>query len=168
MRETQRRARKARFGKFIWWLGILATGILVAALGQGFRVSAKDDLRVHIFLALAAALTMLFSHLWIVIYLRFLRREVRLHQETQDGPPSGEIPRARLLWSTVATAAVFGSFFLGPLGLVGEVPSGLHGVVGFLALAAQWMSLRGEKRDLAACDEVLLRLFAAEAAHLEG
>ena len=162
MNEIRHGGQHARFGKFVWWIGVMATALLIATLVQGFSVTGQNSLRAHLFLALAATLMMLFSHLWIVIYLRFLRRQVRLHRESRGEGRQEEVPAAGLRWSAAAILLVFVSFFLGPLGLMGELPSSFHSAVGFAALAAQGLSLRREKRDLAASDRVLGRLFTAE------
>ena len=164
MAETRSTVRKGRFGRTIWWVGVLATLVLVAALAQGFEVRNPETLRPHLFLGLVASLILLFCHLWIGGYLRVLRREIRLHLASSGSPAGVEVPRPHSLWAFVAVILLLGSFLLGPAGLQGVVPYAFHAAAGFLALAAQVAGLWVEKRDLAASDRILDRLFAAERA----
>lgn len=167
MSKASTTGKGSRFGTVIWWVGVLATAVLIATLVQGLDVKDRASLQPHLFLALAAVLMMLFSHLWIQIYLRVLGREMRNHQQ-EAGPGesedlSEEDPSSMgLSWGIAAVVLVFSSFGLGPLGLIGKVSLAVHGWVGLLALGVQVASLWIERRNLGSTGQALRRLYAAE------
>ena len=157
MSDEGTRPKRTDYGKIVWWTGLLATLGFVATLLQGLAVAGRQGLQLHLFLALAATLLMLFSHLWIVIYLWSLRREVSRLGETGE-----EIPRLSRAWLVAgAVVLALGAFLLGPVGLRGDLPMSSHATLGLVALALQFGSLWVEKKGLGATDRALGRLLRA-------
>ena len=143
-------------GRALLVLGLLGTaGLLAAAvLGYGLTGAADVLVRQHLLLGLAAALVLMFSHTWIVLYVlatgKVISRVVR-----ERGFPDELLERARRLrlrvvpWLLAALAAVGATFLTGGAVLSGAVPAIVHQLLFYLALVLQGAVMLAERRVLA-------------------
>lgn len=145
-----------KMGRALLVLGLLGTAGLLAAAALGYGLSgiAEAQVRRHVLLALAAALVLMFSHTWIVLYMlatgKVISRVVR-----ERGYPEELLERARRLrlrvipWLLAALAAVAATFITGGAVLSGGVPAIVHQLLFYLALVLQGTVMLAERRVLA-------------------
>jgi hypothetical protein len=146
-----------KMGRALLVLGLLGTAGLIATavLGYGVVSGATDaQVRGHVLLGLAAALVLMFSHTWIVLYLLATGKVIsRVVQE--QGFAEELLEQARRLrlraipWLLAALAAVAATFLTGGAALAGAVPAWVHHVLFFLTLLLQGSAMVAERRVLA-------------------
>jgi hypothetical protein len=158
-------------GRALLVLGLLGTAGLIAAavLGYGLSGAADSQVRAHVLLSLGAALVLMFSHTWIVLYLlatgRVISRVVR-ERGWLDRPegPAELLDRARRLrlraipWLVAALAAVAATFLSGGGALAGSVPAAVHHALFYLTLVLQGGAMVAERRVLGEQERLAVEL----------
>jgi hypothetical protein len=158
-------------GRALLVLGLLGPAGLIAAavLGYGAGQATDPRVRAHVLASLAAALVVMFSHTWIVLYLLATGRVISqvMHERGwQDGTEQqpGLLERARRLrlrtipWLVGAIAAVAASFLTGGAVLAGAVPAPLHHALFYLTLVLQGGAMTSEHRVLAEHERIAAEL----------
>jgi hypothetical protein len=158
-------------GRALLVLGLLGTAGLIAAavLGYGLGGAADTQVRAHVLLSLGAALVLMFSHTWIVLYLlatgRVISQVVR-ERGWQEAPEaqSGPLEQARRLrlrvipWLVATIAAVAATFLTGGAALAGAVPAAVHHALFYLTLGLQGGAMLAERRVLAGHERLAAEL----------
>lgn len=142
------------FERSIFTLSLLATAFFVGVGVHAYAVPAGDEpaLGLHVLLGLAAALLLVFPHLWTVLYLWGTGRAVRKEVEERRASPR-VISRARRLRLRalppllLASAAALVTLVLGQEALVGTRPW-VHAAAFFTTLALQLWALWAERTSL--------------------
>ncbi len=144
-------------GRALLVLGLLGTAGLIAtaALGYGVVTGAPEaQVRGHVLLGLAAAMVLMFSHTWIVLYLlatgKVISRVVK-----ERGIDEGLLEQARRLrlraipWLLAALGAVAATFLTGGAALSAALPAWVHHALFYLTLLLQGSAIVAERRVLA-------------------
>ena len=146
-----------QMGRALLILGLLGTAGLIATavLGHGVVSGATDaQVRGHVLLGLAAALVLMFSHTWIVLYLLATGKVISRVVQERSFPEELIEPARRLRlraipWLLAALAAVAGTFLTGGAVLSGAVAGWVHDTLFVLALVLQGGAMLAERRVLA-------------------
>jgi hypothetical protein len=148
-------------GRALLIVGWMATLGFAASAGVGYFLPSIDEgMRLHILLALASSLLLLFSHCWIMFYLigtgRAIKDAVRagglppeLYERTKDFK-NRSYPSLML-----AVGLAMATFILGGGVYTGAVPLWVHHGLFWLTLAAQLRALVLEGRVLVANDRLM-------------
>ncbi|HYL05478.1 MAG TPA: hypothetical protein VE075_05535 [Thermoanaerobaculia bacterium] len=144
-------------GRALLALGLLGTAGLIAAaaLGYGVNPGAADaQVRGHVLLGLAAAMVLLFSHTWIVLYLlatgKVISRVVKERGIAEELLEQARRLRLRAIpWLLAALAAVAATFLTGGAALAASVPGWVHHTLFYLTLLLQGGAVVAERRVLA-------------------
>lgn len=131
-------------------LGFVGTGVV------GYRHAAFADgagMRLHILLALATSLLLLFSHCWIMFYLIGTGRAIK--DAVRDGGLPGELyertkgfKNRSYPWLMLALGLAMATFILGGGVFTGAVPGWVHHGLFWAALVAQVRALWLEQQVL--------------------
>jgi hypothetical protein len=145
-----------KMGRALLVLGLLGTAGLLAtaALGYGLSGTADVEVRRHVLLGLAAALVLVFSHTWIVLYMlatgKVISRVVRERGYPEELLESARRLRLRVIpWLLAALGAVLATFLTGGAVLAGSTPAIVHQLLFYLALVLQGAVMLAERRVLA-------------------
>jgi len=145
-----------KMGRALLVLGLLGTAGLLAtaALGYGLSGIADVEVRRHVLLGLAAALVLVFSHTWIVLYMlatgKVISRVVRERGYPEELLESARRLRLRVIpWLLAALGAVLATFLTGGAVLAGSTPAIVHQLLFYLALVLQGAVMLAERRVLA-------------------
>jgi hypothetical protein len=148
-------------GRALLVVGWMATLGFAASAGVGYFLPRIDEgMRLHVLLALASSLLLLFSHCWIMFYLigtgRAIKDAVRLnalpaelYERTKDFK-NRSYPSLML-----AVGLAMATFILGGGVYTGAVPLWVHHGLFWLTLAAQLRALVLEGRVLGANDRLM-------------
>jgi hypothetical protein len=144
-------------GRALLVLGLLGTAGLIAAavLGHGMVSGAADAaVRGHVLVGLAAAMVLMFSHTWIVLYLlatgKVMSRVVQERAFPQEVLETARRLRLRAIpWLLGALAAVAATFLTGGADLSGAAPGWVHHALFVLTLLLQGGAMLAERRVLA-------------------
>jgi hypothetical protein len=153
-------------GRLFVGLGLLGVAGFVAAGVLGYGWFGDEALYLHVVVGLAACLLLLFSQVWIMIYLMGTAREVR---RAAQGVEAGAAQAARqwvrqaLPAGGVAVIVGLGSFFLGSAVFAGHAPVWSHNLAFYGAVLSQLVALWVEFRLLAASERIIGALDAAAA-----
>jgi len=145
-----------KMGRALLVLGLLGTAGLIAAAAIGYGMGEFGDARVraHVLLSLGAALVLMFSHTWIVLYLLATGRVISAVVR-ERGYEEELLERARRLrlraipWLLAALGAVLAAFLTGGAVLSHAAPAAVHHALFYLALALQVGAMVAERRVLA-------------------
>jgi hypothetical protein len=144
-----------KMGRALLVLGLLGTAGLLAtaALGYGLSGIADVEVRRHVLLGLAAALVLVFSHTWIVLYMlatgKVISRVVRERGYPEELLESARRLRLRVIpWLLAALGAVLATFLTGGAVLAGAAPAIVHQLLFYLALVLQGAVMLAERRVL--------------------
>jgi len=145
-----------KMGRALLVLGLLGTAGLLAtaALGYGLSGIADVEVRRHVLLGLAAALVLVFSHTWIVLYMlatgKVISRVVRERGYPEELLESARRLRLRVIpWLLAVLGAVLATFLTGGAVLAGSAPAIVHQLLFYLALVLQGAVMLAERRVLA-------------------
>ncbi|HVR10924.1 MAG TPA: hypothetical protein VMW75_22975 [Thermoanaerobaculia bacterium] len=144
-------------GRALLVLGLLGTAGLIATavLGYGVSPGASDaQVRGHVLLSLAAAMVLMFSHTWIVLYLlatgKVISRVARERGIAEELLEQARRLRLRAIpWLLAALAAVAATFLTGGAALSAAVPAWVHHALFYLTLVLQGGAMVAERRVLA-------------------
>ena len=166
-------------GRSLLIVGALGTaGVAAAAvLGYGLHSPADAGMPKHIITALVAILLVMFSHVWILLYLLGTGKVIR------DGVREGELDPAPLMesrrlrrtcysWLLLAAGLVIADFLLGSAVAANAAQPWVHHALFWAAVVAQGIALWSEGRGLATNERLLgevdRRLVMAESAPVSG
>jgi 4-hydroxybenzoate polyprenyltransferase len=146
-----------KLGRGLVVIGWLAAFGVIASAALGYAAppaSDVDDLQLHVLLALASVLLLLFAHCWILIYLIVTGRAVREVVKEHGLDPALPAASSRLQadavpWLLLAMGLGLGTFLLGSGAAANALPAWIHHALGYAALAAQLYALWVERRVLA-------------------
>jgi hypothetical protein len=141
-------------------VGTLAFG----AVGlHGFRVAGDPDLLpLHTQLALAATLTLVLGHGWMILFTAASER--RLRRQAGSGAAARALVRVRNRVGSAAGLALavsLGHFALGGRLFATQVPGWIHGATALAAALLQVGALAVEARQLGRHQQAVARLAAA-------
>ncbi|MBV8202167.1 MAG: hypothetical protein JOZ15_16225 [Acidobacteria bacterium] len=153
-------------GRALLVLGLLGTAGLIATavLGHGVVSGAPDSaVRGHVLLGLAAALVLMFSHTWIVLYLlatgKVLSRVVQEQSFPLEVLETARRLRLRAIpWLLAALAAVAATFLTGGAVAGGSAPGWVHNSLFVLTLLLQGGAMLAERRVLAEHERLAVEL----------
>ncbi|HEY0514952.1 MAG TPA: hypothetical protein VGH73_23860 [Thermoanaerobaculia bacterium] len=162
-------------GRSLLVVGVLGTAGVAVAGALGYRLSSAADpgMPNHVIAALAASLPVLFSHVWILLYLLATGRVIgsAVREGGLDPALLAESRRLRRVcysWLLLAAGLVMALFLLGGAVAANTARPWTHHALFWAALAAQGIALWAEWRGLAANERLLGevdgRLAAASAA----
>ncbi|MFQ5350590.1 MAG: hypothetical protein ACE5EG_09130, partial [Thermoanaerobaculia bacterium] len=121
-------------------LGLIATGVL------GYLVADVGSAGLHVLIALATCLLLLFSHCWIMFYLIGTGKAIK--QAVADGELSPELvektkefKNRSYPWLMLAMALAMATFILGGGVDTGSIPAWLHQVMFLITLFVQLKTL---------------------------
>ncbi|HYX25994.1 MAG TPA: hypothetical protein VFC23_17700 [Thermoanaerobaculia bacterium] len=142
-------------GRALLIVGAMATLGVVAAAVVGYTLHGPTDthMPLHVLIALASSLLLLFSHCWIMFYLigtgKAIKDAVKENAlETAIVEETKRFKNASYPWLMLAMALVMATFILGGGVATGSVPTWVHHVLFYLAVASQVYALRVEWRVL--------------------
>lgn len=145
-------------GRALLIVGAMATLGVIASAVLGYLVSSPADaqdpfMRRHVLIALASSLLLLFSHCWIMFYLigtgKAIKDAVRNHGlDAALAEETKRFKNASYPWLMLAMALVMATFILGGGVATGALPSWVHHVLFYAAVAAQGYALWIEQRVL--------------------
>ena len=142
-------------GRALLIVGAMATlGLLASAvLGYGLASPTDPEMPRHVLVALASSLLLLFSHCWIMFYLigtgKAIKDVVKEHGlEPQIVEETKRFKNLSYPWLMLAMGLAMATFILGGGAATGTLPSWIHHVLFYLALASQVKALWIEKRVL--------------------
>ena len=142
-------------GRALLIVGAMATlGLLASAvLGYGLDNPTDPDMPRHVLVALASSLLLLFSHCWIMFYLigtgKAIKDVVKEHGlEPQIVEETKRFKNLSYPWLMLAMGLAMATFILGGGVATGTLPSLVHHVLFYLALASQVKALWVERRVL--------------------
>jgi hypothetical protein len=145
-----------KMGRALLVLGLLGTAGLIgaAALGYGLTGSAEAQVRQHVLVGLAAALLLMFSHTWIVLYILATGKVISSVVRERSYPEELLEPARRLRlrvipWLVAAFAGVAATFLTGGAVLSGAMPAAVHHLLFYLTLVLQGAAMVAERRVLA-------------------
>ncbi len=152
-----------KLGRALLVIGLLATVGIVASAVLGYAAPAESDveqLQLHVLLALAAVLLLLFAHCWILLYLigtgRALRDVVREHGLDPGLPTeASRLQGEAIPWLLLAMGLALGTFLLGAGAAANALPAVVHHALAYAALGVQVYALWVERRVLDAHEELI-------------
>jgi hypothetical protein len=149
-------------GRSLLIVGALGTvGVVVTAvLGYGLHSPGDPGMPRHIIAALASLLPVMFSHVWILLYLLGTGRVIRdaVRESGMDPSPLAESRRLRRVcysWLLLAAGLVLADFLLGSAVAANAARPWAHHGLFWAAVAAQGIALWSEWRGLAANERLL-------------
>jgi hypothetical protein len=159
-------------GRSLWILGVVATaGIAVAAaLGYGLQSPSDPGMPRHVVAGLVSSLPLMFSQLWIFLYLLATGKVIQDAVRTGgiDRSPLDEAQRIRRVCyplTLLAVALVLATFLAGGVVAAKGASPWVHHALFWAAFAVQAGALGVEWRSLAANERLLVevdrRLIAA-------
>ncbi|HRC85780.1 MAG TPA: hypothetical protein PK413_09250 [Thermoanaerobaculia bacterium] len=142
------------YGRKIWYL---ACGAALAFAATGaLGLAGAGDRPLHLGAGLLTFVTVVFCHLWVILYLRRAGAALAGHRGEAPAPP-GWVPPALVI------AFALAGFAFGVAAYGGYAPGWSHGVAGGLAVVAQLWALWWEKRRLGDLEGAVSLAFAAPA-----
>jgi hypothetical protein len=142
-------------GRALLIVGAMATLGVIAAAVVGYTLHGATDtnMPLHVLIGLASSLLLLFSHCWIMFYLIGTGKAIKdaVRENALDAAIVEETKRfknASYPWLMLAMALVMATFILGGGVATGSVPTWVHHVLFYLAVASQAYALRIEWRVL--------------------
>jgi hypothetical protein len=153
-------------GRSLLIVGLLGTvGVVVTAgLGYGLHSPGDPGMPRHIIAALASILPVMFSHVWILLYLlgtgKVIRDAAREAGQTDLDPAplmaeSRRLRRVCYSWLLLAAGLVMADFLLGSAVAANAARPWIHHALFWAAVAAQGIALWSEWRGLAANERLL-------------
>ena len=148
-------------GRALLIVGWMATLGFAASAGVGYFLPRIDEgMRLHILLALASSLLLLFSHCWIMFYLIGTGRAIKDAVRTGGLPPelyerTKDFKNRSYPSLMLAVGLAMATFILGGGVYTGAVPLWVHHGLFWLTLAAQLRALVLEGRVLVANDRLM-------------
>jgi hypothetical protein len=142
-------------GRALLIVGAMATlGVIAAAVvGYTLHGATDADMPLHVLIGLASSLLLLFSHCWIMFYLIGTGKAIK-DAVKEGGLDPAFIEETKRFKNEsypslmLAMGLVMATFILGGGVATTAVPSWVHHVLFYCALAAQGYSLRVERRVL--------------------
>jgi 4-hydroxybenzoate polyprenyltransferase len=142
-------------GRALLVVGLMATIGLLASAVLGYRLPgpATPDMPLHVLVALASSLLLLFSHCWIMFYLigtgKAIKEAVKEHGlDARYVEETKRFKNVSYPWLMLAMAATMATFILGGGVATQSVPSWVHHVLFYVALLSQARALWLERRVL--------------------
>jgi hypothetical protein len=149
-------------GRSLLIVGLLGTVAVAVAGALGFGLHSPSDpgMPKHVVAALAAALPVLFSHSWILLYLLGTGKVIR--DAVRDGgldpalvAESRRLRRVCYAWLLLAAGLVAAVFLVGGAVAANAARPWVHQTLFWTALVAQAIALGAEWRGLTANERLL-------------
>ncbi|MFY9821341.1 MAG: hypothetical protein WAM82_08165 [Thermoanaerobaculia bacterium] len=162
-------------GRALLIVGAMSTlGVFAAAVaGYILRGPTDTNMPLHVLIALASSLLLLFSHCWIMFYLIGTGKAIK-DAVKENGLEPAIIEETKRFknesypWLMLAMGLVMATFIVGGGVATGSVPRWVHHLLFYLAAAAQLYALWVERRVLTDNERLMgdvdRRLAAAPAA----
>src|SRR5947199_6365535 len=140
-------------GRALLIVGAMATLGVIAAAVVGYTLHGVTGTKLHVLIGLASSLLLLFSHCWIMFYLIGTGKAIKdaVRENALEPAIVEETKRFKnesYPWLMLAMALVMATFILGGGVATGTVPTWVHHVLFYLAVASQVYALRVEWRVL--------------------
>ena len=159
-------------GRALLVVGLVATLGFAASAVLGYGTDpAAESLRLHVLVALASVLLLLFSHCWIMFYLIGTGKAIK-EAVAEHGLDAAAVEETKRFKNEsypalmLAIGLAMATFILGGGASTGALPPLLHHVLFYLTLAAQGRALLAEKRVLDANERLMAELDRTLAARL--
>ena len=142
-------------GRALLIVGAMSTLGVIAAAVAGYTLHGPTDanMPLHVLIALASSLLLLFSHCWIMFYLIGTGKAIK-DAVRENGLESDIIEETKRFknesypWLMLAMGLVMATFILGGGVATGVVPRWIHHLLFYLAAASQGYALWVERRVL--------------------
>ncbi|HSS75167.1 MAG TPA: hypothetical protein VLV54_00330 [Thermoanaerobaculia bacterium] len=142
-------------GRALLIVGFMSTLGVIASAVAGYTLHGPTDanMPLHVLIALASSLLLLFSHCWIMFYLIGTGKAIKDAVKENGLEPAIVEETKRFKnesypWLMLAMGLVMAAFILGGGVATGSVPRWVHHVLFYLAVAAQGYALWVERRVL--------------------
>src|SRR3954468_10637684 len=142
-------------GRALLIVGFMSTLGVIASAVAGYTLHGPTDanMPLHVLIALASSLLLLFSHCWIMFYLigtgKAIKDAVKENGLEQDiVEETKRFKNESYPWLMLAMGLVMATFILGGGVATGSVRSWIHHVLFYCAMAAQVYTLWIEQRVL--------------------
>jgi 4-hydroxybenzoate polyprenyltransferase len=142
-------------GRALLIVGAMSTLGVIAAAVAGYMLHSPTDtnMPLHVLIALASSLLLLFSHCWIMFYLIGTGKAIKdaVRENGLDLATIEETKRFKnesYPWLMLAMGLVMAVFIVGGGVATGSVPRWVHHVLFYLSAASQGYALWVERRVL--------------------